>query len=365
MKTLLLVLFPFFSFAQAIINPSFEGPPVAGEPPYPWGPSPSIGFSTPDTQPGWFRITTRASQGSTYISLVTRSTESPQGISIEAIQAKLLIPFVAGTEYNYSIDLAYSKECGNMDGDRFVSFGYPVKLIIYGGSDPDHKWEVLWTSPVIDHTNWKRYRFTFTPTQDHKYIHLEANYSGPDPHPGNILIDYIQIDDGSELVDPCTTVPPIESSPAPVELCEGMSATLDATSPDATYQWANGSTRPSIVVTTPGTYPVTVSNGCEMKTYEYIVEKKECKCEVTTPNVFTPNGDDLNPTFAVEGSVARYSIKIYNRWGDLVFQANDLGDQWNGNDHPTGIYYWTIDIQCIRNETILDNTYKGWVSLIR
>ena len=68
------------------------------------------------------------------------------------------------------------------------------------------------------------------------------------------------------------------------------------------------------------------------------------------PNVFSPNGDAKNDLFEVyyEGK-KDYSIKIYNRWGQLVFESNDRKKHWNGKDHsskdyPDGTYYYLITI---------------------
>lgn len=49
------------------------------------------------------------------------------------------------------------------------------------------------------------------------------------------------------------------------------------------------------------------------------------------PNAFTPNGDGLNDEFGAIGfGVKSYSMKIYNRWGEMLFESNNIEDQWNG-----------------------------------
>ena len=49
------------------------------------------------------------------------------------------------------------------------------------------------------------------------------------------------------------------------------------------------------------------------------------------PNAFTPNGDGLNETFGPVGQrVDYYSMVIFNRWGQLIFESNDINDQWDG-----------------------------------
>lgn len=57
------------------------------------------------------------------------------------------------------------------------------------------------------------------------------------------------------------------------------------------------------------------------------------------PNAFTPNGDGLNDTFLGRGIMdgARgFSMQIYNRWGELVFQTSDPNIGWNGSKMNSG-----------------------------
>ena len=50
------------------------------------------------------------------------------------------------------------------------------------------------------------------------------------------------------------------------------------------------------------------------------------------PNAFTPNGDGINDFFGPEAiDVTRYSLKIFNRWGEIIFTSNDLKNKWNGS----------------------------------
>lgn len=65
------------------------------------------------------------------------------------------------------------------------------------------------------------------------------------------------------------------------------------------------------------------------------------------PNAFTPNDDGLNDTFGAIGEgITEYNIQIYNRWGELIFESNDIKTQWDGNYHneivPMGVYVYKI-----------------------
>jgi gliding motility-associated-like protein len=70
-------------------------------------------------------------------------------------------------------------------------------------------------------------------------------------------------------------------------------------------------------------------------------------------NVFTPGSKDgLNDEFKVVSlGLISYSIKVYNRWGDLVFKSTDVSESWNGKvqnqgeNCPAGNYFYILDYQ--------------------
>ena len=64
-------------------------------------------------------------------------------------------------------------------------------------------------------------------------------------------------------------------------------------------------------------------------------------------NAFTINGDNLNETFDIKGLYIRdYNIKIFNRWGDKVFESSDMNVDWdgyyNGKLSQMDAYIWII-----------------------
>jgi gliding motility-associated-like protein len=89
---------------------------------------------------------------------------------------------------------------------------------------------------------------------------------------------------------------------------------------------------------------------------------------VEMPNVFTPDGDQLNATFrpiSLE-NVTDPQLSVYNRWGRLVHQSTGAQLDWDGKDHPAGTYYWLL-LYAGSNTTDCGRRYsmKGFVSLIR
>lgn len=93
------------------------------------------------------------------------------------------------------------------------------------------------------------------------------------------------------------------------------------------------------------------------------------------PNVFTPNGDGANELFIPfpYQFVDRIDIKIFTRWGNLVFETTDPDINWNGTDQATGkqlkegVYYYVCDVFEQRLEGVrqIDEPLSGYIHIIR
>lgn len=74
---------------------------------------------------------------------------------------------------------------------------------------------------------------------------------------------------------------------------------------------------------------------------------------VWVPNTFTPDGDEFNnqfkPVFSKDRQIDNYSLLIFNRWGELIFESHDPEFGWDGTYHTEfvqdGTYTWVIDIK--------------------
>ncbi|OWY26034.1 hypothetical protein C7N43_35365 [Sphingobacteriales bacterium UPWRP_1] len=105
-----------------------------------------------------------------------------------------------------------------------------------------------------------------------------------------------------------------------------------------------------------------------------IVCVKNC-VEFELPNVFTPNADGDNELFVPRKSrfVSSIDMKIYNRWGQLVFETNNPNIEWNGTDQSSGknlaegVYYYTCEVyeQTAEGPEIINRTLSGFVHIIR
>ncbi len=71
--------------------------------------------------------------------------------------------------------------------------------------------------------------------------------------------------------------------------------------------------------------------------------------EVHFPNAFTPNGDGRNDVFTYTARlIERVELRIYNRWGELLFQTTTLEEGWDGTYRgvtaPQGTYLFRADV---------------------
>jgi gliding motility-associated-like protein len=89
-----------------------------------------------------------------------------------------------------------------------------------------------------------------------------------------------------------------------------------------------------------------------------------------TPNSFTPDDDEHNQSwiFYIEGiDFANFSLEIYNRWGEVIWQTNDAKASWdgyyNGSIVQAGSYVWKASYKALDNDDKKERT--GLINVIR
>jgi len=128
---------------------------------------------------------------------------------------------------------------------------------------------------------------------------------------------------------------------------------LEAGAGLASYLWNTGDTAESIIINTEGLYKVQLESpaGCQGADSIYILLKTEeiPSYHIYFPNAFTPDGDGLNDTFkaiATGDYITKFNMQIYDRWGGLIFNSDDISIGWdgkkNGNPCPGGVYAYKI-----------------------
>ncbi|RYE18488.1 MAG: gliding motility-associated C-terminal domain-containing protein, partial [Sphingobacteriales bacterium] len=84
--------------------------------------------------------------------------------------------------------------------------------------------------------------------------------------------------------------------------------------------------------------------------------------DLMVPNVFTPNGDGVNDTWAIEGLQVVYpncEVQVFNRWGVKVFSSKGYTRNWDGGELSTGVYFYHISLGNGEKDV------KGHLSIIR
>lgn len=129
----------------------------------------------------------------------------------------------------------------------------------------------------------------------------------------------------------------------------GDEFTLSVHADNAQYQWQDLTSDSVYTVTVSGNYSVTVSNACGSATDEVTVNIERNRCDILVPTGFSPNNDGANDLFRAICScpVSRYTMHVYNRWGEEVFETDDIREGWNGmfrgRPQPLSVYVYYID----------------------
>jgi gliding motility-associated-like protein len=114
---------------------------------------------------------------------------------------------------------------------------------------------------------------------------------------------------------------------------------------------------------------VTHPRGCKDSLTRYIDVVPEVRWFM--PNAFTPNNDGQNDGFLGNGyleGVVDFSLTIWNRWGEMVFQTNDPNEAWNGRKmnvgpmSPEGVYVYVVTFTEPRGQR---REFKGFATLLR
>jgi gliding motility-associated-like protein len=107
---------------------------------------------------------------------------------------------------------------------------------------------------------------------------------------------------------------------------------------------------------------------------ESVKHQKVCvdNCEYyRLPNIFTPNGDGKNDYFrpGPYKFVQKIDLKIFNRWGNVIFQTEDPDIMWDGKVNrkpvPDGVYFYICDVYEYRLTGIVPRNISGFVHIER
>lgn len=191
--------------------------------------------------------------------------------------------------------------------------------------------------------------------------------------PGNYLVKLTETFNGKNFPDSVLVtihdLPKVNIGDT-ILLFSGASIVLHGGAGFQTYQWSTGSGAPEITVENEGNYWVKVedynccfnSDSVYVKVFNYFF-----------PTAFTPNGDGKNDVFKMIGIYRNINLKlyVYDRWGQMVFQSENMDEGWDGNYRgskcPPGTYSWVAFINFPGNDITTNGKveFKGTVILLR
>ncbi len=160
--------------------------------------------------------------------------------------------------------------------------------------------------------------------------------------------------------------------PGDTTICEGTELILTPKA-GANPVWQDGSHGPTYTVTASGLYTISVATICGEYSDSINVVVDVCPSNLHVADAFTPNGDGVNDHFTVYGeSIEDYEIKIFDRWGEKVYDSRDvtelnsLSRGWDGTykgklQDPAAFAY----IITAKGYDGKDYFKKGYVILIR
>jgi gliding motility-associated-like protein len=135
------------------------------------------------------------------------------------------------------------------------------------------------------------------------------------------------------------------------------------------YQWSDGSQFPYLVVDQPGDYWFMVTNECGSRAQTITVVFEDCDEAVYIPSSFTPDNDGINDVWKIiSRNINSLSTKVFNRWGEVVFESNELTPVWvggfdAGNTYvEDGLYFYKVEFERLDGQKDLR---EGYMFMIR
>lgn len=159
-----------------------------------------------------------------------------------------------------------------------------------------------------------------------------------------------------------------------VPLCVGDNGEAKLTAgggPGLRFFWPQlGDSSRVVTVRQVGTYQLRITsvNGCSAVDAAQVVDL--CDPRVVVPDAFTPNSDGINDVFEVYTAyVSDFNLKIYNRWGEVIFSSDDPEKRWDGTyrgvAYPSMLYPYVITFKSQYFPDRPKTVKRGSVMLIR
>ncbi len=137
--------------------------------------------------------------------------------------------------------------------------------------------------------------------------------------------------------------------------------------------WSTGTEDIMDIFFEPGEFEFTISNQCTSISQPFVVNEVVCECQPFIPLAFTPDNDGINDLFKpiLTCEPFEYNIRVFNRWGEIVFESNDFKKPWDGSHlggtHyvPAGVYSYTLSYKSEQFDGNKLENRNGMISVIR
>lgn len=168
-------------------------------------------------------------------------------------------------------------------------------------------------------------------------------------------------------------VPEFDIGVEDTTLCLGEVLEVTAVFPDGQGFLEGGTPFDTVYVGRPGPFRAYLEHPCAVIFDEVNISFSNCR-QYYLPTAFSPDGNGANDRFYPQeaGDIVRiHNFAIYNRWGALLFEANDLPPNtpelgWDGTFQgepaPPGVYVWMMDVDFRNGNRRVE---RGSVTLVR
>ena len=143
---------------------------------------------------------------------------------------------------------------------------------------------------------------------------------------------------------------------SPTDIIAGSNIQFEDLSMDTTVSWiwdfgdGHSSTiqDPQHIFSYPGYKTICLIAANQFNCFDTLcIEVQVAPQEIIIPNIFTPNGDQVNDLYFVQGINDRFKISILNRWGEIIFHANPYQNNWDGRTNSgimlsEGTYFFVL-----------------------
>lgn len=158
-------------------------------------------------------------------------------------------------------------------------------------------------------------------------------------------------------------------------LCQDEVMNLEVRAMDEalSFEWNTGSTEAMIEIYEAGQYEVLVQKeDCSISDMIDVNYITCADCIVNAPNIFSPNDDGINDEFRAVSNcpILSFSIKIFDRWGSIVFESQSIENTWNGKHKKNtslnnALFVYVIEYEAEQYGETVSGTVSGDVMMIK